>query len=801
MSTTPYPVPRSTRQTDILVGNGGKVYGPFDGLQIFDNEDVVVYSRATTDVPFSPVPVTVAKVSGLSFDFFTIEFSEDIPATTEFIVSSERIPERSAGVKKGTMLDSTALEKELSKIATTEQELRRDVGRALKVGFGQEPQDIPLPEAGKVLGWSTLGKLTNLLLAGVGSVVFGAAGLAIAATATFEETRSVLDAKYVVSADKTGATDASFALANAVATQSLVRLPAGSYRIAQNLTIPKTCQIEFDNGAKLIREAGIKVTFNSRPIAGSYQPIFGGPLVDSSYIRIGDAPYDFGFIGGTNVGPSSPFWFEAGGDGIVDDQLALHCALYFSNVMYIPPKSIFLTSIGLHLRRADQTIYGEGEIKSSGASIGQVLGFRGDPPTTASGPPARFVTGGRVIGITIDGADAVNNNGTGGQFAKDCAYINVKYKNIGRKAITWQYWCQHCWDEGCSIVDAAQELGSTHAAISIEGQTAGLNYSLDGGVASANDMFGEDTFGIRSSPKSILSSGYNYLVIQRARDCVVDCPRIGDCFGSGSHVVLGAYAKNNKIHIQKAGNTERRFVFCDVLSSDNDIYINGGDAAGTGSDGYSVHDQGARNKISGSCDHSNASTTNSRAIELAGAGGKLEFHVKSCDSTTVIGGGGTDVRLLPGTKVEAAGKRSVLAGGTGWRIKGDYDSGTATGVQINASNGKCRGAILRGDGPNRGLVSSGVSGAVFQDNDLPGVNPTIDWTTLADLWASGVKFNNPGDISTYHCARMGGRIDGSFGGTPEGVITAAVGSTIRDTAGGNVYRKGSGSGNTGWVAM
>ncbi|MFC0809124.1 hypothetical protein ACFHWW_27400 [Ensifer sp. P24N7] len=142
MSTTPYPVPRSTRQTDILVGNGGKIYGPFDGLQIFDNEDVVVYTRTAAGQPFTPVAVTVVKVSGLSFDFFTIEFPEDVPSTTEFVVSSERVAERSAGVKKGTMLDMTALEKELSKIATTNQELRRDVDRAARIEFGAPPLSI-----------------------------------------------------------------------------------------------------------------------------------------------------------------------------------------------------------------------------------------------------------------------------------------------------------------------------------------------------------------------------------------------------------------------------------------------------------------------------------------------------------------------------------------------------------------------------------------------------------------------------------------------------------------------------------
>lgn len=39
----------------------------------------------------------------------------------------------------------------------------------------------------------------------------------------------------------------------------------------------------------------------------------------------------------------------------------------------------------------------------------------------------------------------------------------------------------------------------------------------------------------------------------------------------------------------------------------------------------------------------------------------------------------------------------------------------------------------------------------------------------------------------------------SGSGSPEGVVTAAVGSIYTDTATGNLYKKQSGVGNTGWV--
>lgn len=132
----PYPIPRTARQTDILLGNGGTTYGPFDGFKIFDVEDVVVYTRPAGESAFAVTSATVSKVSGSPFDHFTIKFSSSIPDTTEYIVRSERVPERDAGVVSGTRVDPTALEKELSKIAAFGQELRRDVDRAVVMGVG-----------------------------------------------------------------------------------------------------------------------------------------------------------------------------------------------------------------------------------------------------------------------------------------------------------------------------------------------------------------------------------------------------------------------------------------------------------------------------------------------------------------------------------------------------------------------------------------------------------------------------------------------------------------------------------------
>lgn len=61
-----------------------------------------------------------------------------------------------------------------------------------------------------------------------------------------------------------------------------------------------------------------------------------------------------------------------------------------------------------------------------------------------------------------------------------------------------------------------------------------------------------------------------------------------------------------------------------------------------------------------------------------------------------------------------------------------------------------------------------------------------------------------GSLNTLSVIFSGGPTDTTGAGSPEGVVTAVVGSTFRRTDGGTnttLYRKESGAGNTGWVAV
>jgi hypothetical protein len=158
MADTPYPIPRELRQTSILVGDGvSSTYGPFS-FKIFDIEDVAVYWKVPPAQEFVETDVTVAKVSGLPLDYFTVTFPGPLSVLTQYVVEGARLAERSTGITKGNQIAPAALEKELSKQAVNLQEQSRDLGRAVMMPHGADGVEMSLPEPGKLLGWNATGE-------------------------------------------------------------------------------------------------------------------------------------------------------------------------------------------------------------------------------------------------------------------------------------------------------------------------------------------------------------------------------------------------------------------------------------------------------------------------------------------------------------------------------------------------------------------------------------------------------------------------------------------------------------------
>ncbi len=158
MGATPYPLPRNTRETAILTGDGVSLtFGPFtlggQALKIFGEDDVEVWTKPAGAAFFALAAVTITKSVGFDFDTFTVTFAAALAVSTQFVVSVKRLHEREVAVTKGGVIDTNALEQELSKQGTVIEELRRDVERGFKADYGFAGGRIEFGTDAQVLGF------------------------------------------------------------------------------------------------------------------------------------------------------------------------------------------------------------------------------------------------------------------------------------------------------------------------------------------------------------------------------------------------------------------------------------------------------------------------------------------------------------------------------------------------------------------------------------------------------------------------------------------------------------------------
>ncbi|MDE0921518.1 hypothetical protein [Aurantimonas coralicida] len=132
--TNPYPLPRETRETSVISGDGRATYGPLN-FKIWDGVDVVAFvSREAGGFAFEAV--TVEKTSAQPLDDFSVTFTPALQAGDLAFVQAKRVHERLTDVIRGGALSGAALEAELSRQGTVLQELRRDLDRAFALGPG-----------------------------------------------------------------------------------------------------------------------------------------------------------------------------------------------------------------------------------------------------------------------------------------------------------------------------------------------------------------------------------------------------------------------------------------------------------------------------------------------------------------------------------------------------------------------------------------------------------------------------------------------------------------------------------------
>jgi hypothetical protein len=327
--TFPYPIPKQLRQTDIFVGNGGAFYSGFN-FKVFDEDDVQVWTMAADGDRFELLAgVVVAKLNDLPFDDFSITCPAVLPNTTDIVVLSVRLDERSAGVVKGTRLDQTALEKELSKISTEMQEVRRDIGRALLSDFGQpkfvfsngiQDGDTLMKQGDRIVPGPSAQDIVDVQPNAAAAAASAAAAHTSELNATAQAgaaAASAATAAGSAGAAATSATDAAASAAQAAASASVIQiaqLDSRAYAIASfhPPTAPNNIRtagytLPGDGGAATYKQVGA-------------QPTHGGKL---SITLSGGATVWYE-LAERNI---NVFMFGAKGDGTTSDSAAVQLAV------------------------------------------------------------------------------------------------------------------------------------------------------------------------------------------------------------------------------------------------------------------------------------------------------------------------------------------------------------------------------------------------------------------------------------------------------------------------------------------
>ncbi|MEM7067914.1 MAG: hypothetical protein AAF478_03445 [Pseudomonadota bacterium] len=138
MSGNPFPIDRSLRETEVLTPTEGQTsFGPTI-IKFWDIEDVEVWLKPVNgEWAEQTTGFSITKEPGI-FSPITVTFSSGLTAQDKVYILSRRLHERLGSVTQGGKINSGNLERELDRVATNFQEVRRDLSRL----------PTPLPDSG-----------------------------------------------------------------------------------------------------------------------------------------------------------------------------------------------------------------------------------------------------------------------------------------------------------------------------------------------------------------------------------------------------------------------------------------------------------------------------------------------------------------------------------------------------------------------------------------------------------------------------------------------------------------------------
>ncbi|HEV2570932.1 MAG TPA: hypothetical protein VGU72_04280 [Beijerinckiaceae bacterium] len=325
-----YPIPRGVRQADDVIADGTQ----FDfsvPFVLYDPRDVYVFVRPPGASDFSLVDYPADYTVTLAANSATVTFNTPPVAGTLVRRKGVRVPYRSYGVVNNGVVQSAALETELSSSAAVQQELRRDIDSVDDRVLSAETVAAILADAQAVAAETEAARneIVNLLLPAFPSdaaaeayaaahvpVIPLVAGVSYFNTAENRKryyTGSIwvddngsgsiagYQASFASSVVADGAMNAVPALtALAAVAEEVVRLKNGSYYIGSNFTPTKT--LRFSSETKFIVAPGVTVDFSQQ------QPEIHAPKKQRFYFG-GDAS---GSVIGLDEAQAG--WFA--GDGI-----------------------------------------------------------------------------------------------------------------------------------------------------------------------------------------------------------------------------------------------------------------------------------------------------------------------------------------------------------------------------------------------------------------------------------------------------------------------------------------------------